>query len=121
MISDHHLDLSKSSADDIDPVKGQIIVSLMSRDGKYCFVCFSHAARAFLIVPSLFEIPGPSGSGNPLVVVGPGGDIMGPTDERETTQSSNEHQVRARKKFTKMIFFILIGFLFSKFPAFATT
>lgn len=31
---DQHLDLNKSSADDIDPVKGQIIVSLMSRDGK---------------------------------------------------------------------------------------
>lgn len=44
----------------------------------------------------LIEIPGPSGSGNPLVVVGPGGDILGPTDEREsvaTTQSCNDHQV----------------------------
>lgn len=42
-------------------------------------------------------ISGPSGSGNPLVaIVGPGGDIMGPTDEREpisTTQTCNEQQV----------------------------
>lgn len=50
----------------MDPVKGQIIVSLMSRDG-------------------------PSGSGNPLAIVGPFGDILGPNDERETaaSQASN--------------------------------
>ncbi|XP_031639629.1 E3 ubiquitin-protein ligase SMURF1 [Contarinia nasturtii] len=68
-----HLDLSKSSADDIDPVKGQIIVSLMSRDGSS------------------------GSSGNPLAIVGPGGDILGPTDERESiapqTQASNAQQV----------------------------
>lgn len=55
----------------MDPVKGQIIVSLMSRDG-------------------------PSGSGNPLAIVGPGGDILGPHDEREITttiQTTNESQV----------------------------
>lgn len=39
---------------------------------------------------------GPSGSGNPLAIVGPGGDILGPTEERESvaaTQASNEQQV----------------------------
>ncbi|XP_055311962.1 E3 ubiquitin-protein ligase Smurf1 [Sitodiplosis mosellana] len=71
-----HLDLNKSSADDIDPVKGQIIVSLMSRDG-------------------------PSGSGNPLAIVGPGGDILGPADERESvspTQASNEQPLSAQRE-----------------------
>lgn len=40
---------------------------------------------------------GPSGSGNPLAIVGPGGDVQGPTEEVEnlhltsaTTPSSNE-------------------------------
>lgn len=56
---DQHLDLSNDPAFDMDiTVKGQIIVSLMSRDG-------------------------PSGSGNPLAIVGPMGDILGPNDERE--------------------------------------
>lgn len=53
----------------MDPVKGQIIVSLMSRDG-------------------------PSGSGNPLAIVGPMGDILGPNDEREPpmmNQTTNDH------------------------------
>lgn len=53
----------------MDLVKGQIVISLMSRDG-------------------------PSGSGNPLAIVGPGGDILGPNDERETTPTiqTNEQQ-----------------------------
>lgn len=51
----------------MDTVKGQIIVSLMSRDG-------------------------PSGSGNPLAIVGPMGDILGPNDERESSmnQTTND-------------------------------
>lgn len=56
----------------MDPVKGQIIISLMSRDG-------------------------PSGSGNPLAIVGPMGDILGPNDERETSnnqQPSNEQSTQ---------------------------
>lgn len=60
LVSDQRLDLCKSSADDIEPVRGQIIVSLMSRDG-------------------------PSGSGCPLAIVGPGGDVHGPTDGDEAT------------------------------------
>lgn len=49
----------------MDTVKGQIIVSLMSRDG-------------------------PSGSGNPLAIVGPMGDILGPNDEREPPMMSDQ-------------------------------
>jgi E3 ubiquitin ligase SMURF1/2 len=44
------------SQDDPEPVKGQIIVSLMSRDG----TC---------------------GGGTPLAIVGPGGDVQGPDDD----------------------------------------
>lgn len=64
---DQHLDLSNDSAYEMDTVKGQIIVSLMSRDG-------------------------PSGSGNPLAIVGPMGDILGPNDERESpmNQTTND-------------------------------
>lgn len=58
IFSDQRLDLCKSSADDIEPVRGQIIVSLMSRDG-------------------------PSGSGCPLAIVGPGGDVHGPMEDIE--------------------------------------
>lgn len=62
------------------------------------FIIRSSTVGTFFVCSIFFllEIPGPSGSGNPLVVVGPGGDILGPTDEREsiaTTQSCNEHQV----------------------------
>ena len=44
------------SQDDPEPVKGQIIISLMSRDG----TC---------------------GGGTPLAIVGPGGDVHGPDDD----------------------------------------
>lgn len=70
-ISDQHLDLSKSSADDIDPVKGQIIVSFMSREG-------------------------PSGSGNPLAIVSPGGDILGPSDDSEMPAENNTQPPQVR-------------------------
>lgn len=70
---DQHLDLSKSSADDLDPVKGQIIVSFMSRDG-------------------------PSGSGNPLAIVGPGGDILGPNDEPETAAAAINQQSQSQSQ-----------------------
>ena len=49
------------SPDDPEPVKGQIIVSLMSRD-----------------VPS---------GGNPLAIVGPGGDVQGPSEEEDAIRS----------------------------------
>lgn len=52
--TDQRLDLCKASADDTDPVKGQIIISLLSRDG-------------------------PCG-GTPLAVVGPQGELRGPND-----------------------------------------
>lgn len=45
-------------------------------------------------IDNLNMILGPSGSGNPLAIVGPGGDILGPTDERESSTQSNEQQVR---------------------------
>lgn len=80
--TDQHLDLSKSSADDIDPVKGQIIVSLMSRDG-------------------------PSGSGNPLAIVGPGGDILGPDDERDITNSIHATSEPPVRKYTSFHPFVL--------------
>lgn len=51
------LDLCKASHDDPEPVKGQIIVSLMSRDG--------------------------TTGGTPLAIVGPAGDIRGPDDDEE--------------------------------------
>lgn len=51
---DQRLELCKSSPDDPDPVKGQLIISLTSKDG-------------------------PSG-GNPVAIVGPGGDVHGPTE-----------------------------------------
>ncbi|XP_058465974.1 E3 ubiquitin-protein ligase SMURF2 [Malaya genurostris] len=49
------LELCKASQDDPDPVKGQIIVSLMSRDG--------------------------TTGGTPLAIVGPTGDVRGPDDD----------------------------------------
>jgi E3 ubiquitin ligase SMURF1/2 len=52
------LDLCKSSPDDPTPVRGQIIISLLSRDAI-------------------------TGSGNPLAIVGPAGEVHGP-DEEET-------------------------------------
>ncbi|XP_055533569.1 E3 ubiquitin-protein ligase SMURF1 [Wyeomyia smithii] len=54
------LDLCKASQDDTDLVKGQIIVSLMSRDG--------------------------TTGGTPLAIVGPAGDIRGPDDDEEIVQ-----------------------------------
>lgn len=52
---DQRLDLCKLSADDLEPVKGQIIVSLTSRDS----LC----------------------GGTPIAVVGPGGDVRVPEEE----------------------------------------
>ncbi|CAH1112298.1 unnamed protein product [Psylliodes chrysocephalus] len=58
------LDLGKANADD-EPVKGQIIISLLSRDG-------------------------PCG-GTPLAIVGPLGDLRGPTDlENSSTTAPTE-------------------------------
>lgn len=54
------LDLCKSSPDDPTPVRGQIIISLLSRDAI-------------------------TGSGNPLAIVGPAGEVHGP-DEDETVE-----------------------------------
>lgn len=54
VVLDQRLELCKSSPDDPDPVKGQLIISLTSKDG-------------------------PSG-GNPVAIVGPGGDVHGPTE-----------------------------------------
>lgn len=60
------MDLCKSSPDDPTPVKGQIIISLLSRDAI-------------------------TGTGNPgLAIVGPAGDVRGPDDDEppsETRQS----------------------------------
>ncbi|XP_055380925.1 E3 ubiquitin-protein ligase Smurf1 [Condylostylus longicornis] len=49
------LDLRKLTSSDTEPVRGQIIIALMSRDG-------------------------PCSGGNPLAVVGPGGDVLGPSE-----------------------------------------
>jgi E3 ubiquitin ligase SMURF1/2 len=55
--ADQRLDLCKSSPDDQTPVKGQIIISLLSRDAI-------------------------AGTGNPgLAIVGPAGDVRGPDDD----------------------------------------
>ncbi|RZC33616.1 E3 ubiquitin-protein ligase SMURF2 [Asbolus verrucosus] len=54
LFSDQCLDLGKASQEDSEPVKGQIIISLLSRDGP----C----------------------SGTPLAVVGPQGELRGPPD-----------------------------------------
>lgn len=59
------LELCKASPDDPEPVKGQIIVSLMTREG-------------------------PCG-GNPLAVVGPGGDVQGPTDGEGENDSHSDN------------------------------
>ncbi|XP_008197287.1 E3 ubiquitin-protein ligase SMURF2 isoform X2 [Tribolium castaneum] len=57
------LDLGKACPADSEPVKGQIIISLLSRDGP----C----------------------SGTPLAVVGPQGELRGPTD-RDSSPSNND-------------------------------
>ncbi|XP_055592000.1 E3 ubiquitin-protein ligase SMURF2 [Uranotaenia lowii] len=54
------LELCKASHDDPEPVKGQIIVSLMSRDG--------------------------TTGGTPLAIVGPAGDVRGPDDDEEISK-----------------------------------
>ncbi|XP_057668198.1 E3 ubiquitin-protein ligase SMURF2 [Diorhabda carinulata] len=56
------LDLGKANAED-EPVKGQIIISLLSRDG-------------------------PCG-GTPLAIVGPLGDLRGPADHENSNSTSN--------------------------------
>lgn len=61
---DQRLDLCKASVDDADPVKGQIIISLLSRDG-------------------------PCG-GTPLAVVGPLGELRGPNDCDNSQQENEE-------------------------------
>lgn len=61
--TDQRLELCKQSPDDPDTIKGQIIVSLMSRDG-------------------------PSG-GNPLAIVGPGGDVQGPSEDDQDINNAN--------------------------------
>lgn len=62
-ISDQCLELGKASQDDNEPVRGQIIISLLSRDG-------------------------PCG-GTPLAVVGPQGELRGPSD-CETSPTEND-------------------------------
>lgn len=59
------LDLCKTSPDDPTPVKGQIIISMLSRDA----------------------ITG--SGGNPLAIVGPAGDIRGPDDDDASDQRHN--------------------------------
>lgn len=61
---DQRLDLCKLSPDDNEMVRGQIIIALMSRDGP----C----------------------SGNPLAVVGPGGDVRGPSEDDSSEDSLPE-------------------------------
>ncbi|XP_031355138.1 E3 ubiquitin-protein ligase Smurf1-like [Photinus pyralis] len=61
--NDQRLDLCKASQDDSEPVKGQIIISLLSRDG-------------------------PCG-GTPLAVVGPLGELRGPAS-RELSPQEDE-------------------------------
>lgn len=63
-ISDQCLDLGKASQDDNEPVKGQIIISLLSRDG-------------------------PCG-GTPLAIVGPLGDLRGPSDNDTSNGNSDD-------------------------------
>lgn len=63
-ILDQRLDLCKASVDDTEPVKGQIIISLLSRDG-------------------------PCG-GTPLAVVGPLGELRGPNDCDNSTSENDE-------------------------------
>lgn len=63
------LDLCKSSPDDPTPVRGQIIISLLSRDAI-------------------------TGSGNPLAIVGPAGEVHGPDEEEtvvENQRSTSNH------------------------------
>lgn len=63
MFLDQRLDLCKASQEDSEPVKGQIIISLLSRDG-------------------------PCG-GTPLAVVGPLGELRGPSN-RDVSPLENE-------------------------------
>ncbi|CAO1372874.1 unnamed protein product [Diamesa hyperborea] len=58
------LDLCKLTADDPVPVKGQIIISLLSRDAI-------------------------TGCGNPLAIVGPAGDVRGPDDDEMIVEQRN--------------------------------
>lgn len=65
LFADQRLDLCKSSPDDPTPVKGQIIISLLSRDTI-------------------------TGTGNPgLAIVGPAGDVRGPEED----DTSNEQRI----------------------------
>lgn len=64
------LDLCKSTPDDPTPVRGQIIISLLSRDAI-------------------------TGSGNPLAIVGPAGEVHGPEEEDlsiTTTATEQQHR-----------------------------
>lgn len=58
------MDLGKLSPDDDELVRGQIIISLLSKDGP--------------------------GSGNPLAIVGPSGDVRGPSEDDSSEDSLPE-------------------------------
>lgn len=64
VLLDQCLELGKASQDDSEPVKGQIIISLLSRDG-------------------------PCG-GTPLAIVGPLGDLRGPSDSDNTSVNGDD-------------------------------
>lgn len=57
------LDLGKATPDDPTPVKGQIIISLLSRDAL-------------------------SGAGNPIAIVGPAGEVHGPDEDENSTTTT---------------------------------
>ncbi|KAJ8931387.1 hypothetical protein NQ314_015705 [Rhamnusium bicolor] len=64
VLCDQCLDLGKASQDDSEPVKGQIIISFLSRDG-------------------------PCG-GTPLAIVGPLGDLRGPADHENCNTNTDD-------------------------------
>lgn len=69
IFTDQRLDLGKSSPDDQTPVKGQIIFSLLSRDTI-------------------------SGTGNPLAIVGPAGEVRGPHEDENTSTTTTTAEQR---------------------------
>lgn len=72
------LDLCKSSPEDPTPVKGQIIISMLSRDA----------------------ITG--SGGNPLAIVGPWGDIRRPDDDESTTTNNSEQNKSSNNNVSSM-------------------
>lgn len=80
--SDQRLDLCKAAQDDPEPIKGQIVISLMSREGTST-----------------------TGAGR-LAIVGPAGDVRGPDNEEEESNQDLPEGWEERKTPNGRVYYV---------------